>query len=151
MLCTSAVEYIPQVSKEKHPFLSDLSTKSSISMCSICIITKGYKVFLWKLCQSKYGVCEESPPKRWTVAETFAWRLRRCSSHSLHKPWLRARSFLCMCVLLPWHLSCTGLQYWRRINISFQTTPNYQSFFHWIFRLLPITRVFSLDCFAECV
>ena len=36
----------------------------------------GIKVFPWKLCQSKNGVCDESPPKRWTVAETFAWRLR---------------------------------------------------------------------------
>ena len=35
----------------------------------------GIKVFPWKLCQSKNGVCDESPPKRWTVAETFAWRL----------------------------------------------------------------------------
>ena len=35
----------------------------------------GIKVFPRKLCQSKNGVCDESPPKRWTVAETFAWRL----------------------------------------------------------------------------
>ena len=61
--------------KEKHQFLSDLSLKSSISMCSIFMITKRYKVFLWKLCQSKNGICDESPPKRWTVAETFTWRL----------------------------------------------------------------------------
>ena len=39
------------------------------------MIAKGYKVFPWKLCQSKNSVCDESPPKRRTVAETFAWRL----------------------------------------------------------------------------
>ena len=41
----------------------------------------GIKVLPWKLCQSKNGVCDESPPKRWTVAETFAWRL------SLYSKW----------------------------------------------------------------
>ena len=66
---------IPKFPKEKHKFLSDLSSKSSTFMCSICMIAKGYKVFPWKLCQSKNGVCDESPPKRRTVAETFAWRL----------------------------------------------------------------------------
>ena len=44
-------------------------------MCSICMIAKGYKVLSWKHCQSKNGVCDESPPKRRMVAETFAWRL----------------------------------------------------------------------------
>ena len=39
------------------------------------MIAKGYKVYSWKLCQSKNGVYDESPPKRQTVAETFAWRL----------------------------------------------------------------------------
>ena len=76
MLCTSAVGYNHnKFPKKKHCFLSDLSSKSSISMCFICMITKGYKMFLRKLCQSKNGVCDESPPKRWTAAETLAWRL----------------------------------------------------------------------------
>ena len=68
---------IPKFTKEKHQFLSDLSSKSNISMCSICMITKEYKVFFWNLCQSEnvFVLCDESPPKRWTVAETFAWRL----------------------------------------------------------------------------
>ena len=39
------------------------------------MIAKGYKVLSWKRCQSKNGVCDESPPKRRMVAETFAWRL----------------------------------------------------------------------------
>ena len=41
----------------------------------------GIKVFPWKLCQSKNGVCDESPPKRWTVADTFAWRLPGSQIH----------------------------------------------------------------------
>ena len=69
---------IPKFPKEKHKFLSDLSSKSITFMCSICMIAKGYKVFPWKLSQSKNGVCDESPPKRQTVAETFAWRLYSC-------------------------------------------------------------------------
>ena len=36
---------IPKFSKEKHQFLSALSSKSSISMCSICMISKAYKMF----------------------------------------------------------------------------------------------------------
>ena len=50
-----ALALLNKVSKEKHQFLSDLSPKPSISMCSICMITKVYKVsgFFYKLCQSK--------------------------------------------------------------------------------------------------
>ena len=44
----------------------------------------GIKVFPWKLYQSKNGVCDESPPKRWTVAETFAWRLTPFVSQRRH-------------------------------------------------------------------
>ena len=77
--CAQApLNIIPKFPKEKHKFLSNLSSKSSTFMCSICMIAKGYKVFpwtCWKLCQSKNGVCDQSPPKRRTVAETFAWRL----------------------------------------------------------------------------
>ena len=77
---------IPKFPKEKHKFLSDLSSKSSTFMCSICMIAKGYKVFSWKLCQSKNGVCDESPPKRRTVAETFAWRLGKFVKWQTHYP-----------------------------------------------------------------
>ena len=76
---------IPKFPNEKHQFLSYLSPKSSTFMFSICMITKGYKVFLWKLCQSKNGVCDESPPKRRTVAETFAWRLQQSSPEKISK------------------------------------------------------------------
>ena len=67
---------ITKFPKEKYQFLSDLSLKSSIPMCSICMITKEYKMFFRKLYQSKNDVSDELPPKRWTVAETFAWRFR---------------------------------------------------------------------------
>ena len=66
---------ISKFPKEKYKFLSEFSSKSNTFVCSICMIAKGYKVFPWKLCQSKNSVCDESPPKRRTVAETFAWRL----------------------------------------------------------------------------
>ena len=66
---------IPKFPKEKYKFLSEFSSKSNTFVCSICMIAKGYKVFPWKLCQSKNSVCDESLPKRRTVAETFAWRL----------------------------------------------------------------------------
>ena len=36
---------IPKFLKEKHQFLSALSSKSSIPICSICMISKGYKMF----------------------------------------------------------------------------------------------------------
>ena len=66
---------IPKFPKEKHQFLSDLSSKSGISMCSTCMIDS--KCFFENFVNQKNGVhvCDESPPKRRTVAETFAWRL----------------------------------------------------------------------------
>ena len=72
---------IPKFPKEKYKFLSEFSSKSNTFVCSICMIAKGYKVFPWKLCQSKNSVCDESPPKRRTVAETFAWRLATINMH----------------------------------------------------------------------
>ena len=72
----SSAEYNPQVTKEKTPVSVRFNIKiQHIYMCSICIITKEYKVFFGKLCQAKNGVCDDSPPKRRTVAETFAWKL----------------------------------------------------------------------------
>ena len=48
----------------------------------------GIKVFPWKLYQSENGVCDESSPKRWTVAETFAWRLGQPHMGQIVKwPW----------------------------------------------------------------
>ena len=114
---------IPMFPKEKHQFLSDLSSKSSISMCSICMITKGYKVFFRKLCQSKNVICDESPPKRWTVVETFAWRLvdglvqdcsissaiameilQSCTKPSIWSSLLCGACLTCLmsCLLMPW-------------------------------------------------
>ena len=76
----ASLNIIPKFPKEKYKFLSEFSSKSNTFVCSICMIAKGYKVFPWKLCQSKNSVCDESPPKRRTVAETFAWRLKRSTT-----------------------------------------------------------------------
>ena len=65
---------IPKFPKEKHKFLSDLSSKFSTFMCSICMFAKGYSVSLKTLSIKKWRMWRIAS-LRWTVAETFAWRL----------------------------------------------------------------------------
>ena len=40
-------------------------------MCFICMIIKWYQVFFENFVNQKIGVCDESPPKMRTVAETL--------------------------------------------------------------------------------
>ena len=64
--------------------MEDPDPRPRLSMCSIYMVTKGYNVFFVffsKTLSIKKGVCDESPPKRWTVAETFAWRLSWLRNH----------------------------------------------------------------------
>ena len=72
---------IPKFPKEKHKFLSDLSSKFSTFMSNLCVpyvwLLRDPKCFLENFVSQKNDVCDESPPKRRTLAETFAWRLRR--------------------------------------------------------------------------
>ena len=87
-LCTSAVEYNP---KGKHASFSQIYHQNPAHLCV------PYVWFPWKLCSSKNGVCDESPPKRRTVADTFAWRLvfytmARCRHKWVHEPFGRTSS-----------------------------------------------------------
>ena len=49
---------IPDFRKEKHQYLSDLSSKSNTFLCFICQIIKIYQVF-FKTLSDKNGVCDE--------------------------------------------------------------------------------------------
>ena len=62
-------EIPPPPPQENCQILSDLSSKSSRCMRSMHMIIKRNNVF-FKLLNHKNGVCDESPPKRRTVAET---------------------------------------------------------------------------------
>ena len=69
-LCTNTVEYNPYVSKAKTP----VSVRLIIEIQHIYVfhmIIKRYQVFFFNFANLKTGICDESPPKMQTVAETL--------------------------------------------------------------------------------
>ena len=65
-------------------------------MCFICMIIKRYQVLFENFVNKKIGICEESPPKMQTVAETLLgdcpptcclpWKLTRLTGSQKDKP-----------------------------------------------------------------
>ena len=109
----------------------------------------GIKVFPWKLCQSKNGVCDESPPKRWTVAETFALRLNvHVTSDGIHAeiheiwtcvapaapPLFHAAVNPCLQGESPWNWSCNSVNLrkstvtWMRRHYVFTVISRWSTF-----------------------